>query len=98
MPEEHTSKVFIFGATVQNTPYHVSTFLGKNQGPILAAFLEHACRVLRSEVSKLTRPFSSKIYSFSNINDLCSLEDQNKLHPALKYSLTCISELAYAIK
>lgn len=98
MPEEYSNKVLILGASVHNTPYHVSAFLGKGQGPILAAFLEHACRVLRSEVATLARPYSSEISSFSSINSLCALEDQNKLHPALKYSLTCISELAYVIK
>ncbi|KAH8691644.1 polyketide synthase [Talaromyces proteolyticus] len=97
MSVEDISKVFVLGGSVQNTPAHISTFLGKEQGPILASFLEHACRALRTEVSTLTGPLVKEIPSFSTVNSLCSLEDQGKLHPTLGHSLVCISELAYAI-
>ncbi|GAM38382.1 hypothetical protein TCE0_033f09060 [Talaromyces pinophilus] len=97
MPSSDVKKVFVLGDSVQDTPYHVSNFLGKKQGPILASFLEHAGRALRMEVSKLPSAWSSQIVPFSSVHGLCSLEDQSKLHPSLVFTLTCISQLAYLI-
>ena len=98
MPSSDAKKVFVLGDSVQDTPYHVSNFLGEKQGPILASFLEHAGRALRMEVSKLPSAWSSQIVPFSSVHGLCSLEDQKKLHPSLVFTLTCISQLAYLIK